>query len=250
VIKSRSFKANNLYGYIDGGAEVFFEIGFKELIVDNYSDGKNEITIDKYIMESSESALAIYLLKCGKEKTISNIHQRNTGDRFQIMILKGDCFLQINNPNGKSELLKDMIEIANISMEKIKDIKPKDLFVLLPTNGLLKNSRTIFRGPFSLQSIYTFGEGDALLQKGKIFGVTGDYKDKKNRSFTKIIVSYPDNNYSNLAYNHLISSLDQTKKVIERKSGTLIFKDHAGKFGIIKLMKEILEIDINLVDKP
>jgi hypothetical protein len=250
ITRTRSFKANNLYGHIDGGAEVFLELGFKELIVDNYSNGKNEITIDKYIMDSPESALAIYLLKCGKEKPISSIKSRNTGDRFQITILKGDCYFQVSNPNGKSEILKDMITIANACLEKVKDIKPKNLLAVLPSNGLIKNSQTIFRGPFSMQSIYTFGEGDPLLQKGKIFGVSGDYKDNKNGTYTKIIINYPDNNTSNSAYKHLISSLDKTKKIIEQKPDVLIFKDHAGKFGIIKLSKNLIEIDVNIKNKP
>ena len=50
--KSRLFKKTALFNHINGGAELFHEFGFDELIVQNYQNGFEEITIEIYQMES------------------------------------------------------------------------------------------------------------------------------------------------------------------------------------------------------
>jgi hypothetical protein len=250
ITKTRNFKANNLYGYIDGGAEVFLELGFKELTVENYSNGKDEITIEKYLMDSPESALAIYLLKCGKEKPTTQIKYRNNADKYQIQICKGDYYILVDNFKGKAQIQKDMITLGNSSLEKIKDTKPTNLFSVLPKTGLIKGSQFIFRGPYSMQSICTLGAGDVLMQKEKIFGVTGDYKDTKGKIFTRLIIKYPDKNSAGLSFSNFINHLDPTKKILEKSSNKFTFKDHAGKFGSAELSNNVLEIKVNLFEKP
>jgi len=44
------FSAKDLYGYIDGGAELFFEFGFSELTVQRYRCGERELSLDLYRM--------------------------------------------------------------------------------------------------------------------------------------------------------------------------------------------------------
>lgn len=243
--KSRTFKANNLYGHIDGGAELFLELGFKALTVDYYSNGKSEISVESYEMESAESALAIYLQKCGKEKPVSGIKTRNTGDKFQISCVKGNFFITINNPGGKENLMQTMISFANKSIGKIKDTKKPVVLNLLPGKNQIKGSALIFRGMYSLQSIYTFGEGDVLLLKGKIFGAAADYRDNPS-NYTFLCIRYPSAALAANAFNNLISHLDNTKKIIEKNKDYLIFRDHAGKYGNIKIKNDNIEIKINL----
>ena len=65
--KARHYRGKNLYGYIDGGAELFLELGFQELVLQKYRAGRSELAVEAYRMDSPESALAVYLAKCGKE---------------------------------------------------------------------------------------------------------------------------------------------------------------------------------------
>jgi hypothetical protein len=245
VTKTRSFKANDLYGHINGGSEVFLELGFKELIVDYYSNGKSELVFEKYEMETAESALGIYLQKCGNEVPLSQIKTRNTGDKYQITCLKGKYFIVINNTGGDKELIPDMVKIINSGLEKIKDDKPVDFLSWFEKTNMIKNSLTIFRGMYSLQTIYTFGEGDILLQGGKIFGASVDYKSSPS-NYTVLMVRYPSKTMAAAAFNNLIYRLDNTKKVIDKKNNYVTFQDHAKKFGAIRLTDEVLKIEINL----
>jgi hypothetical protein len=245
ITKTRSFKANDLYGHINGGSELFLELGFKELTVDYYSNGKSELVFEKYEMETTESALGIYLQKCGAEVPLSQIKARNTGDRYQITSLKGNCFVVVNNPSGDKQFISDMVKITNSGLEKIKDEKPIDFLAWFEKTNMIKNSLTIFRGMYSLQTVYTFGEGDILLQNGKIFGAAVDYKNSPS-NYSVLIVKYPSKSLATNAFNNLVYRLDNTKKIIDKKNNHVVFQDHANKFGVIRLKDEILRLEINL----
>ena len=91
------FYKNDLYGHIDGGAELFLEFGFDRLTVQKYQNGDDEINLEIYQMTEPASALGIYLLKCGREKPHADVKARNTTNPYQMTMVQDDCFIQINN---------------------------------------------------------------------------------------------------------------------------------------------------------
>jgi hypothetical protein len=249
IKRTKVFKANDLYGHIDGGAELFLEVGFTQLTVNYYVKEKSELTLEIYEMESPESALAIYLFKCGKETPIKEVKARNTGDKFQIMAIKGNCYIAINNPKGSKDLPKDMAKLLNKDLKEIPDRKPADLFSILPAK-YLPNTRLLIRGMYSLQTIYTFGEGDVLQLNGNLFGAAADYKDKDGKVYTRILVNYPAKEFAGKAFACLLNSLDSTKKIISKAPDNFIFMDHSKKYGIAKISNKLIDIRINLLKEP
>src|SRR4030066_305738 len=106
-----SLRGGNLFDYIDGGAEIFLEFGFDRLLVQDYRKEDSEIGLELFQMESPESALGIYLMKCGAETPIDGVPARNSGDKTQFTILKGATFVHINNPDGRESLLPMMVDL-------------------------------------------------------------------------------------------------------------------------------------------
>ncbi len=246
----RQFTRNGLYGHINGGSELFLEFGFEILRLQKYQNGSDEISVEAYRMESAEAALAIYLMKCGKETPVPGIPARNTGDHHQITLLKGNYFVTVNNFGGKSSLLPVLLKLANETLKNLPDRKPADLFALLPKQNRVNGSELLIRGYYSLQSIYTLGEGDVLLLKNKIFGAAAEYKeDGKEDTFQRIVVRYPDETYAQEAFSHLRANLDSYIQVLENHENFLSFKDYRGKYGKVSLEKDLLHIFINL-SKP
>jgi len=246
----REFTSNGLYGHIDGGAELFLEFGFQNLLIRKYENGTDEISIEVYRMENAEAALGIYLMKCGDEKPVQGIPARNTGDPYQITILKGNNFILINNFNGKESLVPAMVRLTGGILAKLSeagDVKPEDLFSVLPEEGRVKGSELLIRGMYSLQSVYVLGEGDILLLKDKIFGAIAQYKGKDNTTYNQLAVKYPDAGYSRNAFSHLLANLDSYIKVKEKKDDFFTFTDYKGKSGNVLLKGETLRIIFNLV---
>jgi len=247
----RVYDQNNLYGHIDGGAELFFELGFNRLELQKYGTNRQEIVVEIYKMTNPYAALGIYLLKKGREVPIEGLTARNTGNRFQILMVKGLYYIQIFNFAGDSDLNPVMLELAQIMQNHIyienTDINP---LANIPDQNRVAGTERIFCGPYSLQSIFTFGTGDLFKLRGKIYGLAADYKNEENNSYTLLTVSYRDTNQAQDAFISVKNNLDPYLIVLNSTSDLVVFSDYKNQFGLIERKNEVLEIKVNLNKIP
>lgn len=247
---SRVFKKTALFNHINGGAEIFHEFGFDELIVQNYKNNSEEISIEIYKMEYPTSALGIYLMKCGQETPINGISARNSGNRFQFTIFSGNYFIQINNFTGNKKNLPAMVQFSLFLLSPIKTNNHIEVLKYLPEKNLFPGSIRIIRGKYGLEPIYTFGQGDILKLNRKIFAVVGDYKVGADQVFTQLFIPYPNHKFASDVFNNLVENLDPYLKIIQQEKNKFIFKDYQNKYGIVKINGNIIKIKIHLTQKP
>lgn len=248
--KTLSFESENLYGRINGGAELFLEFGFEKLIIETYSNGNNEIEIEQYVMASPESALGIYLLKCGQKQPSELITARHTVSNYQITALKGNSFVQINSFSGDTNYVPDMISLANAYLAKITEKTPDDIFAKLPQENLIPGSEKLIRGEFGLRPIYTLGPGDMLMLHNKTFAIVASYHDSLDSIYTCIYVLYQSKKQADQVFKHISKNLDSYIEVLEKSEQQIIFKDYRNQFGVIFLQDNVIDIKVNLSIKP
>jgi len=249
--KAAIFIRADLFNHIDGGAELFIEFGFERVAVQRYMKGLDGLTLEVYEMKSPESALGVYLMKCGRETPFPDVPARNSSEPAQFTILKGNYFILINNSGGDKNLVPSMTALARTVLEKIPvNSEPSRLFDRLPKEGRLAGSERLFCGPLALQPFYTFGEGDLFNLQGKIFGVLANYKSGPSVVFTRLIIAYPDKKQALEAYKNLRSNLDPYLKIVAAESGAFKFIDYRKKYGVVRLKDSLLEILINLDSLP
>ena len=164
--------------------------------------------------------------------------------------MRNNYFLLINNFKGEEILTPVMTALTKSAVESLPPGKPVELFSLLPEEGLSPQGRFIFRGPFALQPIFTFGKGDILQLKGRIFGVMGNYTDREENDFKRIFIPYPDENTCLQAYQYLLSNLDPYITVLEKTEEGFVFSDFKGQFGIVLRQDHILDIKVNFAKRP
>jgi hypothetical protein len=244
------FRGGDLFNYIDGGAEIFLEFGFDRLLVQGYKKENSEIVLELFEMESPESALGIYLMKCGAETPVEGVPARNSGDKTQFTILKGRAFIHINNLDGRESLLPVMVDLARGLLNSLPQGKPVSLLDGLPSEGKLAGSERLIRGPYGLQSIFTLGEGDILGLEGKIFALAADYRDQEGEPSTRLLVPYPDEARAAAAFQNLLAGLDPYLKIIQKRDRGLVFEDYRGKIGTVERDGPKLVIRLNLIAKP
>jgi hypothetical protein len=244
------FVKNDLYGHIDGGAELFHELGFDELLVQRYMKGEQELSLEIYVMSSPESALGIYLTKCGKEKRNPAIKARHTANRTQFTLLKSNYFIQINNTYGDSAVVPDMVTLANRVIETIPEGKSVNLFGILPKEDLVTGSELLVRGQYGLQPIFTFGPGDILMLNGQVFAVVADYANSAGLTWTRLMIDYPDTTRAKAAFDNLVAKLDNTLVVQSRSIDRFSFKDYQSKYGSAVLTGKLLDIHLHLPRDP
>jgi len=246
-----TFIKADLFNHIDGGAELFIEFGFEKVAVQHYKKGLAELTLEVYEMELPESALGVYLMKCGRETPFPEIPARNSSEAAQATILRGRHFLLVNNFSGGEELRPAMAALAKAALAKIPEAPASNrFFELLPVKDRLPGSERLIRGPVVLQPYFTFGEGDILRLEGKIFGAVANYREGSEAVFTRFIIPYPDQARASSVYKYLLANLDPYLKVLEARDTVFVFEDFQEKFGLVELKGSILDIRVNLGQRP
>jgi len=246
----RVFSDGELIKHINGGAEIFLEFGFKDLTFCKYSNNNYILELEVYRMENTLAARGIYLMKTRQEFPVKGISARNTANPYQIVLTSGQFFIQVNNFSGNKQLLPVMIRLSQILVDQISEPETEDPFNYLPKKNVIEGSQFIFRGPYGLQSIYTFGKGDILLLGAKIFGVCADYSSKTSKNISQLVVPYPDNNMANQAYQNLILNLNPNFEIVDRFENYFIFKDYNQEFGVVIIDNNLLKIQIHLSSRP
>jgi hypothetical protein len=111
-------------------------------------------------------------------------------------------------------------------------------------------SHRLFRGPYALEPIYTFGEGDVLQLGGRIFGALADYRDGSGRTWTRLVIPYPDAETARQAFRHLRDHLDSYLKVVREGPDRLAFRDYRSEYGQVRREGSLLQLDIHLQVLP
>jgi hypothetical protein len=252
------FTSADLYGYIDGGAEIFFEFGFEQLAVQSYTGElkspaapsvKTQLKVEMYRMTDPIAAAGIYLLKCGNEKPDPSFKERHTINRFQLTFKRDRYFVLVNSIDGNESARPAMLDFGRFIAGRIPPERPFAAVPNLPQEGLIQGSVRLARGPFALQSIYTLGEGDILqLHPGRT-AVAARYRDAAGE-YTRIAADYRIPETSRKTFAGLRKNLDSYLKVESESRDSFVFKDYAGRYGKASLSGSVITILVNLSRKP
>jgi len=245
------FTANDLYGHINGGAELFLEFGFKQLRVQRYQRERQEFSAELYEMENATAALGIYLMKCGRETPIPDLTARHTANAYQIQMVRGNYYIQVINPSGNADIAQTLTDYCRVLLSLIKETKASvDLWTELPTGNRTPGSERIFRGPYALQALFTFGDGDVFLQKGRIFGVSAKYQDGADSRHYEMRIAYPSTAEAEEAFLNFSEHHDAYLIILKKGNGFISFRDYRQKYGSVRLAGERIELAVGLNHEP
>lgn len=255
---ARVFTASDLYGFIDGGAELFLEFGFEQLTVQPYTPNfqpgaanaaTDEFQVEIYRMSDPVAATGIYLMKCGRETAHPSFAERHTLNQYQLVFKRDRYYIVINNSDGNEKLRSGMLEFGRHIAKSLPADPPLKLDAVLPSKGLDKASIRLIRGPYALQSVYTLGNGDILQLGRALTAVAGNYQDAGGK-YSLIITDYPSEPAAHKAFLNLRNNLDTYLKVQEKTDNRLVFLDYSREFGVVSLTGKRLTIRVHLARKP
>jgi len=246
--KMRILTAASLFNQINGGAELFLEFGFDTLWVQRYENSGRELGLEIYRMKDSGAALGVYLLKCGNETPLPGIPARNSYDRFQTTLLKGQYFIQVSNYDGDESLNTALKALLAAYLPGISEASSVHLLHRLPQENQVKGTFRLIRGPFALEPIYTFGPGDIFRLEGKRYAFLADYEE--SNGYTRMIIEYPDEATAQEVMASLSTDLDPYLEKLTEKPGIVTFKDWMDEYGIITHHKKTIDIRFHLDALP
>ncbi len=100
LTSSKVFNGTSLFGYIDGGAELYLEYGFIMASVTeiNYMNGIYKAEI--YKMTGPEEAFGIYSVSRFRCKSVQGLSGTSCQSKYQLQICRGQFYISIINRTG------------------------------------------------------------------------------------------------------------------------------------------------------
>ncbi|MFZ5786637.1 MAG: DUF6599 family protein [Acidobacteriota bacterium] len=243
------FPGAELYGHIDGGAEIFFEFGFERVTVQRYRRGEDEVTLELYRMSDPLAALGVYLGKCGRETPAAGLDARHTAGRHQLMMVRGDFLVIASNETGRETVAPALVGMAHDLVARIPAAPLPDVFAALLPERRVAGSERLIRGPLALGAFITLGDGDPLQLSGRITAASAEVEDAKGRR-TVIVAPYPDEATAAAAVTSLRAGLDPAIAVLREEAEGFVFRDYSGRFGRVARAGSRITVEVGLTDAP
>jgi hypothetical protein len=131
VSSSRVFNGSSLFGYIDGGAELYLEYGFEAASVMKIEYKGGEFKTEIYKMTGPEEAFGIFSVSKYRCLSMPALSEFSCQTKYQLQICKGPFYISIINGTGTPSDSIASLEIGKIIADKIKD-KEVELSSYLP----------------------------------------------------------------------------------------------------------------------
>jgi hypothetical protein len=196
-----TFKGDDLFFLIDGGAEVYLEYGFIQVWAADYGFDKQSVHIELYEMATQDAAWGIFSLR----KPIGTTHNQQPDAVSQakdyLMAYDNNYYLVISGLQD-SLILND---IANSIFPKLTNSHYKPQLVNFVTQKLPETQRTVFaKGTLALSNVFQFG-----------YGMLTDFKEACALQVDRkliIVIQYNGKEEAQTAYSDFVSKARTTER--------------------------------------
>ncbi len=221
--EAREFRGEDLYIYINGGAEIYQEYGFQNVSVQDYRnpDGKS-VSLEIFEMAAPESAYGMYTFKIsgkGREVSLGNDSEMES---YYLNFWRGRFLVTLTGFDETPETVEALGQFGQAVDRHLPRSEGKKPGIVdrLPRHGLTAGSPKYLRGLLGLNSVYSFGTARGLDFDE---GITGDYKGDK-----LLILRYGSSTTGEKAFEDLrtfLAASERFREVEDEESGLFTVLD-------------------------
>ena len=198
----RCYKGEELFDYMNGGAELYHAYGFKRACVQDYKKGENLYTMEIYEMENSPKAFGIYSLD--RQGEHPSIKQDATYQEGSLNIWKDRYYIRIFIPQKGSNIKEEMQSLGEKAVSQIKSEGEMPSLVKLIPAGAKKDSPASFWQMIPMNNIFFISHENLLNLTGDSEGVTFLYQTGKGE-IRIILIRYSDSKQAKDSFEKFIS---------------------------------------------
>jgi hypothetical protein len=224
------FRGAELYGHIDGGAELYLEFGFDEVTVQRYAGEGAALEAELYRMSDADAALGVYLSRCGRETPDAALPTRHTVGRLQLLLVRERFLLVLTGDPERPPDRTALLAFAGAVADRLPPPVEVAAVAWLPATGRREGSLRLARGPVAFQAVVELGEGDVLSLGGRTTAAAAHYDDDGGLT-TRVVVEYPDEATAAAALDHLRGALGPGLEVVGGDERRLQLRDRSGRPG-------------------
>lgn len=153
ISKPDFYSAKQLYGYINGGAELYLEYGFRQVTAQSATRGSHELQVDVYEMVSAEAAFGMFSILRGRCASQLKGAEWSCVTPEQILVARDKYLISVVPYDRSNDTRKAASQATAALVTRIgkKDFRIPELF----RSGPFKPGRAAlryFKGPLALQS--------------------------------------------------------------------------------------------------
>lgn len=217
----RFFNPDNLFEYINGGAELFISYGFKKALTRKYGCiEQSEIIVDVFDMGAPSNAFGVF--SQGRENLSKNIGQGSEYSSGLLIFWKHRYYISILSFPETEVSKRVILRLGKYISRSIKEEgELPSVLSLLPNEGLVKKSVRFFRHYIWLNSHYFISNQNILNINKNTESVLAKYRGKTSKHYVLLIL-YPNKEnaeeaYKSFLHNYLIDARDGIKKIEDGK---------------------------------
>ncbi len=172
---AQGYAGDDLFTYINGGAEIYREFGFEEVVVQDYrTDQGGAISLEVYKMTGPESAYGIFTFKRSADGRAMDYHGAEAQlEDYYLNLWKGSYLVTLTGFDEEDTTIQGLQDLARSLAFRITEIgEAPGLVSLLPDKDKILGSVRYFNGPLALFNSHSFAREDVFSLDQ---GVRGDY---------------------------------------------------------------------------
>ena len=200
--ESNSYVGNELFDYMNGGAEIYYEYGFEQAYVQSYLISEKKVTVEVFRMTLPAHAYGIYTFDSRGE--YRSVGQDGSYEEGILTFWKGNYFVRVFSSDTESEELLMSIG-RSIALKIIQTGQKPDIVSYSPMMRNATDSLVYFRGMIALNNTYFLSHLNVLNLgrnvEGMIFNVPAGGKSCK-----VIILRYPNDSMADEAFSSFSDS--------------------------------------------
>jgi hypothetical protein len=154
ITSQKTYEGEGLFGYIDGGAELYLEYGFDKLMRQELERNGEKFTVLIYRMADPQSAFGIYSLYRYKCDSTTRLTRTECGSAYAYTAQRNRFYYSVINQTGSNLSRLESVEFAKTLAGKIQpdSIPWPDLFNMDVFIGH-QNALKFIRGNIALQQV-------------------------------------------------------------------------------------------------
>lgn len=117
----RHFTGESLYGYMNGGAELYREYGISDAVITEFDLIGGHYKCEVFKMKGPQEAFGVFSVSKFRCSVIPDIADFACQSRYQLQICKGSYYISIINRNGTRADSMILLETGKIVAGKIKE---------------------------------------------------------------------------------------------------------------------------------
>lgn len=162
TVRTAKYDGNSLWGYINGGADIYLEYGFRQAFVQEIRYNSKLYKIEIYQMTDLESAYGIFSVstfRCADADSPLSRHYCET--RYQVQFTKADHYVSITNETGDDDGMKYNRFLASLILSKTEKriYEFPALFQHELFQPTLEQGIKLIKGELGLQNGFAFWSG-------------------------------------------------------------------------------------------